>query len=277
MDNKKKKLIDHGFIPDIFKEQDLILGSANSLSGKVINLSRDWEPFLPPSEGQLRSGVETVSCVSFGLCNIIEIMSDLLYFSFQSPSEKNYSDRFLAINSGTTPRGNSVLKVADTLRHGGLVGEEALPFSSDIKSFSEYHSPKPLPRHLLNIGKKWTNQFNFGYEWVFNDSVPKKDRPNLIWNALQFSPVGVSVLAWIKDGNSYTKPKGAIDNHFTVIFGGEKGSHFTIFYSYPNSDSDYIKILPWNYDFGQAHKFSLEKKFEKEDNWFERFIKFFYQ
>ena len=78
----------------------------------------------------------------------------------------NFSDRFLAIASSTTFSGNDPKRVAQTLREKGAIPEELLPFSDNIKTFNEYHSPNPLPSSLLKEGLKFLDKFEISYEWV---------------------------------------------------------------------------------------------------------------
>ena len=75
-------------------------------------------------------------------------------------------------------------------------------------------------------------------------------------DALKFSPVGVSVLAWAERNGLYYKPVGADDTHWTVCYKVDAENRPHIFDSYDNT----LKILEPFYDFGQARRIHIEKR-----------------
>ena len=72
-----------------------------------INPSGNWTPHLPPGEWQTNHVVDTMACVTFSALNSIETQ-----IKFLTGQSINYSDRFTAKMSGTTPQGNWLYKVA---------------------------------------------------------------------------------------------------------------------------------------------------------------------
>jgi len=175
----------------------------------------------------------------------------------------NFSDRFLAIASSTTFSGNDPKRVAQTLREKGAIPEELLPFSDNIKTFNEYHSPNPLPSSLLKEGLKFLDKFEISYEWV-------TPTPENLMEELKYSPLGVAVEAWQeKDGLYYG---GENPNHFTCLVGYLPGKHWIVYDSYPTTGGSYLKNLAWDYSFKIVMSYSLKKK-EKKDSWLVELIR----
>src|SRR3990167_4997191 len=143
---------------------------ASKIHKIVHRANGQWVEDVPKGEIQMKDGTETMSCVSFGTLNIVEIL-ELVKFG----TESNYADRYLAILSDTAPSGNDPKKVAQVFRDKGAIPERDLPFSDDIKNFEEYHSPKPIPSILQLKGKKWLEKYEVGYEWVKTDSEHLKE------------------------------------------------------------------------------------------------------
>ena len=89
----------YGFISEP-KGTDFIFG-AGKIPEVVLQPNGDWTDFLTTKEFQAPYNFETYACVTFTILNCIEILIKRQY-----GIEKNYSDRFLAIVSGTKNPGN---------------------------------------------------------------------------------------------------------------------------------------------------------------------------
>jgi hypothetical protein len=98
--------------------------------------SGDWRPHVPVHEKQ-RDPLETMACVTFSHNNCLEIQ----YKFFGK--DVNFSDRFLAKMSETTPQGNYLDKVADTSRKIGLVLESEWPNNPKAATWDEYYKEIP--------------------------------------------------------------------------------------------------------------------------------------
>ena len=255
----------HGLIIDEIKIEDYVLGGATTkLPTDILQENGSWLAYLPMAERQDLS-IETYSCVSFGTLNIMEMLIKRIF-----GKEENFSDRYLAISSNTSPLGNSPQTVGECLRKvSGAIKEELLPFSDNIRTFEQYHSPKPLPEALINEGKKWLEKYEIKHEWVFQSGENKQEK---LMEALKLSPVGVSVYAWQQDGDDYVKPAGSQDNHWTTCVGYEEGKHWIIFDSYPASEGSFLKKLVWNYDFQMAKRYYIVKKNEEVASIWQRII-----
>lgn len=129
------------------------------------NPSGDWRPFLPIGERQYSNpgGGDSMSCVSFSAINSIEIQE-----KFLTGQESNYSDRWTAKMSGTTVDGNYLWKVADTIRHQGLVLEASYPAPQAPWTFNKFHQEisEPLYSQLLAEGQIWLQEWSPAYEWI---------------------------------------------------------------------------------------------------------------
>lgn len=101
----------------------------------------DWRPFAPSHERQ-KDPLETMACVAFSFNNCLEIQYKFFGIDI------NFSDRFLAKMSDTTPQGNYLDKVADTARIVGLVTEEEYPNNPKATAWVEYY--KPISMDVIN-------------------------------------------------------------------------------------------------------------------------------
>lgn len=242
----------YGFIEPVITEDNWVLGGALTASQKlVINPSRNWIPWVPKGETQIRK-IETFSCTQFATENAIEIIEKKQFNRIA-----NYSERALAIASGNSQFGNDPHKVAEIIRKGGLANEASLPFTDTIASWDDFMSPRPLTIDIIEEGLLWLERYNFYHEWVFTNGT-LKEKQNKLWEALLYSPLGVSVDAWKFDGEKYVKNEGDRDNHWTLLVDASWGKSWTIYDSYLD-DQDYIKYLDWNYDFGFSKLYVLNK------------------
>lgn len=145
----------------------------------------------------------------------------------------NFSDRFLSKVSGTTQMGNSPNTVAEYLRKVGVPKQEHWDFTSDIDTFEKFYAK--LPPKLFDYAREdFLEKYQFKHEYV----VCSPDKMKL---ALQQSPLGFSVHAWIEKDGLYFKPQGATDNHWVMCFGYEDMKYWKIFDSYDQS----IKHVEW--------------------------------
>lgn len=119
--------------------------------------SGDWRPYLVKEEHQYSDNIDTMACVSFSLNNSLEIQN-----KFLTGEEVNFSDRFLAKMSNTTPQGNWLNVVADTARNIGLVTEDLWPAPPNYTWNSYYSS---IPQEVINKAQK----FDISYEWIPTD------------------------------------------------------------------------------------------------------------
>lgn len=240
----------HGFLPDVIVPEDYVFGAIRAAPEDVLQEHGQWDDYLPVFEFQYRNQLETSNCVTYGTLNCIEILLAKKY------GEKiDHSERYVGVLAGTSPEGNTPNKVSETIRKtSGLILESELPFDDSVKTWNEYYSPKPMESKYLFLGGDWLKKYRFKHEWVFTGGSVEEKRKKLL-QALRHSPLGVSVYAWSDNDGVYYKPQGSQDNHWTVLYGYEQGRFWKVFDSYDAT----LKKLAWDYDFGFAKRFYIEK------------------
>ncbi len=212
----------------------------------------DRETFLP--RGELQYGTEDfMSCASISPLNILEMkFTWLLRKKKISPHnelwlrEKGYitneervefSDRFTAINSGTTRSGNSFKAPLESIRNHGLIPKSMLPASKTM-SFDDYHNKSAITSEMRAIGRAFAIRFTINYDRVFAAQVPA---------ALQDDAANVGVHAWPQPQNGIYPKTDLSFNHAVMLF---KPQYFAFDnYLDENREGDFIKELAPNYRF----------------------------
>lgn len=241
----------YGFIEPVITPEDWVLGGVGEFRGKIIRSDFDWTDSFPQPEHQKNDWVDSFGCTNFGWTNAIEVFLKAVF-----GIDANYSDRGLAILAGNKPYGNDPHTVAEAIRGSGLLYENLLPFSQEIRTWQEWASPSPLPARLKREAKKWRFKWSFNHDWVVNPSMKLtiKEKQDRIMEAMQYSPVCVSVRAWEQNENGiYIKEQGAADTHWTLLGKGEQKKPWICLDSYP----EYIKKIDWYYDLNYAKRFTI--------------------
>lgn len=234
----------YGFKEPVVDETHWMLGK---IKGTPINTTGQYGDFLPVVEYQYKK-FETSSCTGFGTSNAVEALMKYLY-----GIELNFSDRGLGIFAGTDIRGNDPHTVAEAWRENGLFQEPLLPFSDDLQNVEEYYSWKGGDEKMCrDVAKEWNEYFIFNHEWVFTKAG---DTQKAMMEALTFSPLGVSVDAWRKEGEYYVKPTAGGSNHWCMCYGYKEGEYWLIFDSYDAT----TKKLAWDYKFDFCKRYSITK------------------
>ena len=240
----------YGYIPDKIADEDYVLGSLQ-IPTEVLQADGQWDNFIPASEIQRTEKYETYGCTIFGTQNCLEFLFKRLFGEL-----KNWSDRYVYIFTGTRPPGNSPKTIIEAIRKQcGMIDEKLLPMSGAI-TYEEYIQPDPLPVLLTWKGEELLNNYKINYEWVFQDSQIH-NRNEAIKTALQYSPLGIAVYAWLYDFEEkvYVRPKGKEDNHWCVLYGYEEGQYWKIYDSYDST----LKQLDWNFGFERCLRYRISK------------------
>jgi len=127
---------------------------AGALPYEVINPTGEWRNFTPPGENQFSNHADSMACVTFSALNVLETQ-----YKFLTGQKINFSDRFIAKLSGTTPQGNSIQKVLDTIRKYGLVLEADYPTPASF-TWDEYYAD--IPPEVLAKAQKFDISYEFG-------------------------------------------------------------------------------------------------------------------
>lgn len=231
----------YGFIPPVIEiEKDYVFGSYGNLGGEVLQPDGKWIKYLPKGETQFNYGFEPNACVSFGTLNGVEILLNRMYGEIS-----NFSDRFLAKVSGTTPEGNNPQAVAEALRKSGVPREELWPITSDLTTWDKFYSA--IPQSIQTIALEFLSRFAFKHEYVGTSAASLKE-------ALKYSPLGIAVSAWSKEGDYYVS--NFPNNHWCTLVGYEDGKYWIIYDSY-SQDGEFTKKLAWNYNFSVAKRYAI--------------------
>jgi len=237
-------------IPEI-KKEDYKFGA--SLPFTVYQANGQWDAYLPKKEYQCIDSVETQACTSFGTLAATEtLIKRVLGDSVE------FSERFLAKNSGTDPRdgGNDPHKVAESLRKDGVVFQERWNFTEEIKSVDEFYSEIPV-----EIFKFTTKDFNYSlkHEYVGTDIFSIK-------KALQSSALGFSVHAWqLNENGVYYKPSGVNDNHWVCVYGyDDEKKAWKVLDSYDSN----LKLYSYESTPSIVKRYAIERGFPQKKVWF---------
>jgi hypothetical protein len=169
--------------------------------------------------------------------------------------EVNFSDRYLGARAGTSPiNGNSPHKVAEVQRnYAGFIPEDMFPFSSDIQTGTDYYKGVTFAHKLA--GAKGLIEWESRHEWALDGT--ETNWQDKLYDALTFSPIGIAVDAWHKEGEHYYR-MNENDGHWCDLVFAVKGMYWVVFDSYP----PYIKKLEWNFGFTRAKRYQI---FPRED------------
>lgn len=253
----KRNIKNYGFVPPKIESDNYVLGGLLSLPKIILREDGQWGDFLPEYEPQFNDNFDSYGCTVWGTENAIEIL-DRFY-----GKQTNYSERYIYILAGIRPPGASPHDIAETIRKKGLINDAKLPFTA---SFDEFLTPSPMTPELLTTGQFWLNGNEFGHEWVWQSPQNKEKRTELMKECLRYSPLGVSVTAWIEENGVYVDG-GQPNTHWCVCFGwGEKG--WKIFDSYDQS----IKILSFDHNIAFCKRYGL-KELKKKQNWLQEILK----
>lgn len=254
-------------MPDEVTPEQHKLGAKTRITGTPLVPDGQWDTWLPNKERQRNAHFDTINCTNYGTLNCLETL--IAFHDYEVP--RNFSERYTGVETGTRRSGNFPHKVIEIIRtESGVIPEHMLPFDESITSWEEYYYPNPMPARYKVEGARFLEMFRINHDWVFEpgDNVSVSRKQELLKEALAYSPIGVSVLAWKKRGDRYFKNEGESDTHWTMLFGYKDGEYWKIFDSYDES----VKHLEWDYDFGYAKRYSITPESEKP-NWVIRFFR----
>lgn len=221
-----------------------VLGGLIELPKIVLRPDGDWSNFLPVYEPQFNKQFDSYGCTVWGSQNCLEI-----YLKQQTGVEYNFSERFTYILAGIRPPGADPHEVIESMRKYKVIPDKLLPFTD---SYEEFLTPNPMTEQLLAEGRKWS--YGLGHQYVWNIPQTKEQRLNKIKEYLRYSPLGVSVTAWILENGVYVD-NGQPNTHWCVLY-GITDNGYLIFDSYDHGH----KVLSFDHQIQVAKRFYLEKK-----------------
>ena len=246
-----KKNANYGFNPELEKQQqspeDWIFGSSSKSCIALIP-EKNRRDYLPTGETQ--KGIEDMmDCASRGPLNILEakflwlLEYDLLRKENTRWLEDNYvknnriefSDAFVAINSGTTRQGNSLKAPLDAIRKQGLIPKSVLRLEPWM-TWDDYHNSNRITPAMKKLGEDFVTRFTINYEKVL-----ESDYATLLGQDM----LDVAGYAWPEPVNGEYPRTDLPPNHVFVAFQNPK---YNIFDNYIDSvDGDFIKKLASDY------------------------------
>lgn len=208
-------------------------------------------PFLPVGEIQ-KGKDDMMDCATRAPVNKLE--TDYTWFinakKISQPNiewlhEKGYvdeagrvtfSDAFVAINSGTTRQGNSLIAPLDAIHRQGLIPKKMLPLESWMR-WEDYHDPKRITPEMYALGLEFVRRFTINYERVSRGQFAE---------ALENDMLVVAGFAWPSPKNGeYPRVERVYNHAFLDVV---KPLH-NIFDNYPDTlDGDFVKKLASDYD-----------------------------
>lgn len=251
MDKLDEKLgISTGLNLDLEREQatdtDWVFG-ALSQPCKINIPVGERKKYLP--DGELQNiGEEKSDCATRGPINILETK---FTYGIQNKifSEENitwlktngyadasgrvkFSDRWIAVLSGTTRQGNSMKAPIDTIHSIGLIPKSMHP---QVPSFTEYYDRTKLTNEMYALATEFKSRFTTYYEKVY---------PIHFSDALKDDLLNVAGYAWPLPVNGIYPATDLPINHDFVA--AEKPDYL-IFDNY--QDDDFFKQLASDYKF----------------------------
>jgi hypothetical protein len=223
------------------------------------------EDYLPT--GELQKGVEDFQdCVTRGFLNSLETQFNWLYRNdklkpenkkwletkgYVKDNQVSFSDRYIAVLSGTTRTGNSLKAPVDAIRKQGVIPKSLLPKELNM-TWDTYHDPSKITDELKQLGQDFLKRFSINYEQVPTVLMSESVKDDL---------VVVAGYAWpTPEGGVYPNHPELPFNHCWMNF---KNKYYA-FDNYPEfgTEDDWIKQLAPDYtfyDYGYRVFVSAEK------------------
>lgn len=247
MENKR-----YGFIPSLIENDHYVLGDGSLNPPVLMTGGHGWIDYLPADDFQSNPSFESMNCTSYGTLHALATLGKKKFgIQFQT----SLSERYTGIMTDTTPQGNDPHKVIELIRTTyGVVPEVFLPFGPGVVTWQEYYAPNPMTYALYAMGAHWLKKYQVSHQWVTltNDSLSVRQQKMM--EALQFSPLGVSVFAWSQHSDGLYYSDQPYLNHWVTLYDFNPGVSWSIFDSYDKSH----KLLEWNFNFGQAKQYGLD-------------------
>lgn len=225
------------------------------LTQGMVNTSRIR--FLPQGEIQRSKVEDMMDCASRSAVNLLEtkfnwliahkkISKTNLYWLYANGYIDNnntvkFSDAFVAINSGTTRRGNSLKAPLEAIRTQGLIPKHRLPLSENM-TWEQYHDPDRITYQDKGLGLEFAKRFTINYERVYRADF------RFLLESDMVNGAGYAWPAPDKKG-VYQKTNRQPNHAFVFYLNDNKDRLFSIFDNYIDSfDQDFMKTLAHDYD-----------------------------
>ncbi len=223
-------------------KEDWIFGAVSQPCLASIPIE-EREKYLPIGELQ-NIGEEKMDCASRGPINILETKFTYLLQNKKLKNEKwlrdnsyvvnervLFSDRFIAIRSGTTVQGNS-MKAPIHQCTKGLIPKCIFP---QVALFEDYY--RGITGQMEALAEEFSKRFTINYEIVYEVHYGEELKDDFL---------NVAGFAWPEPVNGEYPRSELMPNHVFIAFRLPK---YYIYDNYIDFDRDFIKKLSSNYDF----------------------------
>lgn len=209
------------------------------------------DQYLPVGETQFDAYADFTDCASRSPVNHMEAIFTYHYLHAMLPENKKwfednsyvqngkitFSDRYIAILSGTTHEGNSLKSPIETIRKQGLIPKALLP-KEDTMTWEQYYDSSKITPFLKSLGQEFLSRFTIEYEQVAQVHFA---------DVLKDDMLGVAGFAWPDPVNGVYPPTDGAFNHAFLVY---KLPQWQIFDNYLDPvDNDFEKNLSPSYKF----------------------------
>lgn len=146
------------------------------------------------------------------------------------------SDRFVAINSGTTREGNSLKAPLEAIRKQGVIPKHLLPLEKTM-TWDEYYDTSHITGEMIGLGQEFVKRFSLNYEQVLEIHYEE---------LLNDDMLVVAGYAWPYPVNGEYPKSDLPPNHSFMVI---RCPRYFIFDNYTDFSGDFIKKLAQDYDF----------------------------
>lgn len=194
----------HGVIHEISPDAQIAGSATRQYLNQVLKEDGDYRDYVPtPPKPQSGNGADSMKCVSGSYCSDAATITTYLYHTEQLDNEQQtflenngyfdengriaFDERMLAKESGTTPQGNSMDKVAATAERIGL--SPARPYDWSKFTWEDYYNP-PTPQKQFDLGKRFLELFKLDNLWiVLGGNGSNQDVQATIANYMKYGPL----------------------------------------------------------------------------------------
>lgn len=194
-----------GVIIEPPKPKDWIFGAATSIPFEERLADGNWKKYQPTKELQFSFGkYDTMSCVTFSGLNSFEMQVNWMLKNgkipddvvkklrdmgfFDANDQFNCSDWFTAVMSGTTPNGNTLNAVWESIRVHGVLPQSKGLKPEDVQNIQEWLDPTKITQEHKDLALQSLEIFKTNYEWT----LLGVSNPSVINKQLQHAPIHIA-------------------------------------------------------------------------------------
>lgn len=246
----------HGFIPQEISDKDWEYVAGDETK-------KTWD--LPENETQHSVYMDTMACVTFASMNAYETLMNatletnphkdwLIEKGYVVNGKLNFSDRFIAVLSGTTRQGNTGQKVLQTIRENGLIPESMHPYPrtqrTPVFDWDDYYNPELITQEMKDLGQEFLSRFETQYFYTWQPEVAVNSSPVIVFGATNCTGKTTCDLTYA--------------NHAMLYYTNELKDGFMPLYDSYLNDGNFIRLMPPNYKFPYA-SFSINVIYKTMD------------